>query len=286
MPRTAVVILIVLTAVFATLAGTVAQDASPVTEATPTEGCDVAPRDEEELISLNATATSGGATPVAINPMEMPNGEPVDATTLNALDETLIEVSACAETGDLAKLLALYSDAYVAGIALAPEPVPIVPGHAHEHAGGLVGTPGAESGVEPRLESAVKLPDGRIAARVSASGLEGTADIVIFVEERGMWVIDEVHEALPQGAVGGDLPFPVQAAVAAAAAELGVPAESITVVSDESVEWPDTSLGCPKEGEFYAQVITPGYLVILSIDGKELEYHTDSVDRAIHCEPE
>ena len=284
MPRAAAVILLVLVALFATLANAFAQEATPLIEAAPADSCDVTARDDEELTALNATAASGNATPIAIEALELPKGDPIDAATLNALDQTLRLVEACAESGDLAKLLALYSDAYVAGIALAPEPVPIVPGHGHEHAGGPIGEPSAETCVEPRIESAVMLPDGRVAARVSAGGLEGTADIVFFVEEEGRWVIDEVHEALPEGPIGGDMPFPVQAAVAAAAAELGIATDSVTVVGYEAIEWSDTSLGCPKEGEFYAQVITPGYLVTLSIDGEELEYHTDGVDRAIHCE--
>jgi hypothetical protein len=147
-----------------------------------------------------------------------------------------------------------------------------------------VGTPSPAATAEPQVESAVTLPDGRIAAEVSAGGLAGTEQIVIFTQERGRWVIDEIHPLLPQGPVGGNLPFPVQAAVSAAAAELGVDPSAVTVVSYEPVEWSDTSLGCPKEGEFYAQVITPGFKVILSVDGKELEYHTDEIDRAIHCD--
>jgi hypothetical protein len=78
----------------------------------------------------------------------------------------------------------------------------------------------------------------------------------------------------------------VQAAVAAAAAAEGVDPTEVTVVSYEPTEWPDTSLGCPKDGEVYAQVITPGYLVILSVDGVEMEYHTDDVDRAVRCDLE
>jgi hypothetical protein len=284
MPRTAAALLIVVAALLATLAGAAAQDASPVAEPSPVDGCDVIPRDEDDLVALNATATSLEATPVTANPIELPDGGPVDSATLNALDDTLRLVAVCAETGELAKLFALYSDAYIAGIALAPEPVPIVPGQGGDHPGGPVGTPGAAAGLIPRVETAVILPDGRIAARVSAEGLAGSADIVFFIEVDSRWVIDEIREALPQGALGGDLPFPVQAAVASAAAEQNISPDDITVVDYEAVEWPDTSLGCPKEGEFYAQVITPGYRVTLSIAGQEVEYHTDAVDRADHCD--
>lgn len=285
MPRTTFAVLLILAALIATISNSVAQEATPAIELTPGDGCDVAPRDESDLDALNATATSRGATPVAVNPMEMPGGLPVDAATLNALDLTLKQVVACAETGDLARLLALYSDAYVANIALAPEPAPIIPGQRTDGLPVPAGTPGIARGVEPGVEIAVKLGDGRIAALVTASGLDGTDEIVLFTYEREMWVIDEIHPALPKGPIGGDLPFPVQAAVAAAAAEFDVSADEVTVVSYEPVDWPDTSLGCPREGEFYAAVITPGYRVILAVIGQQHEYHTDDIDRAIRCDP-
>jgi hypothetical protein len=285
MPKTILVIAIVLTAILATVAGTIAQESTPVIESSPADDCDVTARSEEELTSLNATATAQQATPVAMPAIELPEGEPLDAATLNALDETLRLVEACAESGDIGKLLALYSDAYVTGIALAPEPEPIVPGQGHAHAEGGAETPAKHEIATPSVTDAVRLEDGRIAAKVISDGAEGAGDIVFFVEQNGAWVIDDIREALPEGPIGGDLPFPVQAAIAAAAIERGVAIEAVSVVRFEAVDWPDSSLGCPKEGEFYAQVITPGYLVVLSIDGEEIEYHTDSVDRAVPCEP-
>jgi hypothetical protein len=60
------------------------------------------------------------------------------------------------------------------------------------------------------------------------------------------------------------------------AQRLGLSAESFQLTSAEAVEWPDTSLGCPKPGFMYAQVITPGYLIVLEADGQKYEYHADS----------
>jgi hypothetical protein len=64
------------------------------------------------------------------------------------------------------------------------------------------------------------------------------------------------------------------AAQAALAAKLGVPESQITIVSVESVEWPDACLGAAGEGEMCAQVITPGYRVVLEANGKQFEAHT------------
>jgi hypothetical protein len=48
------------------------------------------------------------------------------------------------------------------------------------------------------------------------------------------------------------------------------------LVSLEAVDWPDTSLGNPEPTAIYAQVITPGYLIIVESGGAQYEYHTDT----------
>ena len=54
----------------------------------------------------------------------------------------------------------------------------------------------------------------------------------------------------------------------------GAGADEITVVSTEEVEWGDTSLGCPEPDGMYAQVITPGYLIVLESGGDVYDYHS------------
>jgi hypothetical protein len=53
----------------------------------------------------------------------------------------------------------------------------------------------------------------------------------------------------------------------------------IDVLGVETVEWADTSLGCPQPGRMYAQVITPGYRIILKVGGEQYEYHSDKEGR-------
>jgi hypothetical protein len=67
----------------------------------------------------------------------------------------------------------------------------------------------------------------------------------------------------------------VAAAVTDAAGRSGVPATAVRVVRVEPRDWPDSSLGCPRPGMGYAQVITPGYLILLEVAGQTLEYHAD-----------
>ncbi len=57
------------------------------------------------------------------------------------------------------------------------------------------------------------------------------------------------------------------------AASLGVAVDSIRVQSVEAVEFPDSSLGVPRPGEFYLTVMTPGYVIKLVTGGRTYEYH-------------
>ncbi len=59
------------------------------------------------------------------------------------------------------------------------------------------------------------------------------------------------------------------------AAQLGISPEEVGILSFESVEWPDACLGIATPGLMCAQVITPGFRVILESQGKRYEFHTD-----------
>jgi hypothetical protein len=68
------------------------------------------------------------------------------------------------------------------------------------------------------------------------------------------------------------------------AQQLSLKAEDITPVGVEEVEWRNSSLGCPRPGMNYLQVITPGYRIMLEAQGKRYEYHTDQSSRVVRCE--
>lgn len=73
------------------------------------------------------------------------------------------------------------------------------------------------------------------------------------------------------------------AVIADAAAVLGVEQDEIELAEVAEVEWPDASLGCPESGMMYAQVITPGYRVIVRAAGETFEYHTDMQGTFVRC---
>ena len=83
-------------------------------------------------------------------------------------------------------------------------------------------------------------------------------------------------------------PVPVEVESAArqlVAAELDADAGDLELESAEPVDWSDASLGCPREGEAYAQVITPGYRLAFSLAGTSHAVHTNADgSRVVICE--
>ncbi len=65
----------------------------------------------------------------------------------------------------------------------------------------------------------------------------------------------------------------VLAAKADLARRLEIPADGIEVLEAKEVTWPDASLGCPEAGMAYAQVLTPGVLIVLTVAGERYRYH-------------
>jgi hypothetical protein len=63
----------------------------------------------------------------------------------------------------------------------------------------------------------------------------------------------------------------------------GMCSEKIVLKQIETVAWPDTSLGYPQAGRVYAQVVTPGYRLVLSDEIADFEYHADSHQKIVYC---
>ena len=77
----------------------------------------------------------------------------------------------------------------------------------------------------------------------------------------------------------------IDAAVADAAARAGVAPAEVTVVSAESVTFPDGGLGCPEPDMMYTQVLTPGYRVVVEAGGQEYDYRASAKGGTIRwCE--
>jgi hypothetical protein len=75
----------------------------------------------------------------------------------------------------------------------------------------------------------------------------------------------------------------VQAARADAARRTGVAAESLALISAESVTWSDGSLGCPQPGMMYTQALVPGYRIRLRGPDGEMDYHASARGALVLC---
>lgn len=68
--------------------------------------------------------------------------------------------------------------------------------------------------------------------------------------------------------------------------ELGIDVDSIKITSVQQVQWRDSSLGCPRPGQNYLMVITPGYRIILEANGEQFEFHSDMQGNMVQCRGE
>jgi hypothetical protein len=65
------------------------------------------------------------------------------------------------------------------------------------------------------------------------------------------------------------------------AARLGIRMDEISIASVQPQEWPDACLGLAEAGQMCAQMVTPGYLVILKANDDLYEYRTDQTGNQI-----
>jgi hypothetical protein len=132
--------------------------------------------------------------------------------------------------------------------------------------------------------SAVPTNEATASPTQSDEGHEGTAVPTVQpeTEERTM------TPTPPREATEAKLPSEAEEVVRLAredlAQRLGVAPEAIGLVSVEAVDWSDTSLGRPQPGMMYAQVITPGFRVVLEAEGQTYEYHTDRSRTVVLCQ--
>jgi hypothetical protein len=69
-----------------------------------------------------------------------------------------------------------------------------------------------------------------------------------------------------------------------AAKTLGVAEGDVQLISLITVDWPDSSVGCPRPNADYADTVTPGYRMVFRAGADTLIYHT-SIRQAVRCAP-
>jgi hypothetical protein len=243
-------------------------------------GCTVEPRADEEIAQIKATPVV--ATPAAATPRAT---RPADEQTIAELQRVVDMAEACAAQGDYNRLAALYSDdAIQAGVLDAAEQ-PIEPGT--PPATPSASPPPGKYG-PPHVSDAWWIDEIHVIAEIERGP---SIREQRFVREDDRWLIDsnevvtgEVVEDIGTPNEAAALPVEVlQSIVDLIATETGAEVQTVTITAVEPVNWPDTFLGCPVEGSFAAQVITPGYRVMVEYQGKSYEVHTDTKGHAVTC---
>jgi hypothetical protein len=94
-------------------------------------------------------------------------------------------------------------------------------------------------------------------------------------------IADNLNQS-PSGDSASELPEAVvQRLKLFLAAETGIEAEAIALQQSEPTEWNNACLEIPDSEEFCAEVITPGYRVVLDTPSGEYVVHTDQSGQTV-----
>ena len=96
---------------------------------------------------------------------------------------------------------------------------------------------------------------------------------------------DAVDKAAPgKGSPGPGLQRLVDRATDDLALKTGIDKTDIDVVEAAYVTWANSSMGCPKPGYQYLQVLTNGSRIVLKADNKIYHYHSGKDYPPFHCQ--
>jgi hypothetical protein len=161
------------------------------------EECQVAPRTAAEMQALlgdgsdvatpPADAGTPGGTP-RMRTVPLPEGTRADTGAVAAITDTARQFHACRNAGDVARYLALFSDAAIRRVQLHRDLARLVArGAAPPPSPGTMGQPRHF----PGLFHARVLPDGRVAA-VAPPSVWGVPELYTFVRGDDRWLIDDI----------------------------------------------------------------------------------------------
>lgn len=88
----------------------------------------------------------------------------------------------------------------------------------------------------------------------------------------------------PAGDIDPALQAYIDLAISDLSGRLHVDPMSVETHSAVLVVWPDSSLGCAEKGQQYAQVLSDGTLIELSVDRKIYRYHAGESTTPFLCE--
>lgn len=167
--------------------------------------CTIEPRPPESFMPEGTIVPKPAPTslPDVGTGFAWPQGEPAADDEIAGITQTIREFHACANAGDYPRRLALYTDrtirpqfdaldeaGWASTLAFAATPAAVVPE--------------GQRGWIDSITMARRLPDGRVGAYIvvidPVNHPHQINAVVIFAQERGRWLIDEVHQD-PGGAL-------------------------------------------------------------------------------------
>ena len=112
---------------------------------------------------------------------------------------------------------------------------------------------------------------------ISVTDVDGKVKDVRY-DAHSVWLLD------PAGVDMADARKAIVAARQELSNERGIPYAALTLLAFEPFEWSDASLGCAEPGQMYAEVVTPGFMMVFEYQGLRYEYHTDQDgSRTVKC---
>lgn len=114
-----------------------------------------------------------------------------------------------------------------------------------------------------------------------------TTSIALFVLTLTVGACAQPQEMPPTAPTNTPHPDPPHAAVVAKqklSETIAASPEEISIISFERMDWPNACLGLEEEGEMCAQVLTPGWRVILSAAGEQYTFRTDEEGQVVRQE--
>jgi hypothetical protein len=96
--------------------------------------------------------------------------------------------------------------------------------------------------------------------------------------------VSSVSDLGPASSPTPDAQAVIAAVQQAAADQVGISPAEVHVEQVEAHQWGDSSLGCPRPGLLYSQVVTDGFLIVVTAADKTLEYHSDARGRVVLCQ--
>lgn len=134
--------------------------------------------------------------------------------------------------------------------------------------------------------------DGQPVERTEVSSAGEDAQTTKAVTPVSVELVEATGEAPHEGETLREIPAPgvpnsagivANYAAQKLATNLGLDVDDVEIVSVQRVEWRDSSLGCPRPGQNYLMVITPGYRIILEANGDQHEFHSDMQGNMVQC---